>query len=115
MISNASRIIINRASRASRASVARCFSNTDRATDASTSGSLLWSQYEMGPPDPIVGLNEAFARDTFDKKVNVGVGAYRGDNGLPYVLPCVREAEARVMAENLNHEYLGIVSVNISN
>jgi len=62
----------------------------------------------MGPPDPIVGLNEAFARDTFDKKVNVGVGAYRGDNGLPYVLPCVREAEARVMAENLNHEYLGI-------
>lgn len=36
-----------------------------------------WSQYEMGPPDPIVGLNEAFAKDDFASKVNVGVGAYR--------------------------------------
>ena len=36
-----------------------------------------WSQYEMGPPDPIVGLNEAFAADDSTLKVNVGVGAYR--------------------------------------
>jgi len=26
-------------------------------------GSLHWSNYAMGPPDPIVGLNEAFAKD----------------------------------------------------
>jgi|AntRauTorckE5430_2_1112549.scaffolds.fasta_scaffold00209_16 aspartate aminotransferase len=69
-----------------------------------------WKQYEMGPPDPIVGLNEAFALDTAPNKVNVGVGAYRGDNGLPYILPCVREAEQINMANaDLNHEYLGIV------
>ena len=41
--------------------------------------STHWSQYEMGPPDPIVGLNEAFAADDFVSKVNVGVGAYRYD------------------------------------
>ena len=63
----------------------------------------------MGPPDPIVGLNEAFAVDDNPYKVNVGVGAYRTDDGLPYVLPCVREAEAINMnTPSLNHEYLGI-------
>eukprot|EP00553_Chaetoceros_curvisetus_P008533 CAMPEP_0204613136 /NCGR_PEP_ID=MMETSP0717-20131115/1140_1 /ASSEMBLY_ACC=CAM_ASM_000666 /TAXON_ID=230516 /ORGANISM="Chaetoceros curvisetus" /LENGTH=426 /DNA_ID=CAMNT_0051625455 /DNA_START=55 /DNA_END=1335 /DNA_ORIENTATION=- len=68
-----------------------------------------WQQYEMGPPDPIVGLNESFALDASPHKINVGVGAYRGDNGLPYVLPCVQEAEKINMAmPNLNHEYLGI-------
>ena len=69
-----------------------------------------WKQYEMGPSDPIVGLNESFALDSSPTKVNVGVGAYRGDDGLPYILPCVREAEKINMAKaSLNHEYLGIV------
>jgi len=64
----------------------------------------------MGPPDPIVGLNEAYALDDSPMKINVGVGAYRGDNGLPSVLPCVREAEKLIMSDTgLNHEYLGIV------
>jgi aspartate aminotransferase len=64
----------------------------------------------MGPPDPIVGLNEAFALDTSPNKVNVGVGAYRGDDGLPFVLPCVKEAEQiNIQNIGLNHEYLGIV------
>jgi hypothetical protein len=27
------------------------------------------------------GLNDAFNKDTFDKKMNLGVGAYRDDNG----------------------------------
>jgi len=64
----------------------------------------------MGPPDPIVGLNEAFALDTSPNKVNVGVGAYRGDDGLPFVLPCVKEAELiNIQNAGLDHEYLGIV------
>ncbi len=63
----------------------------------------------MGPPDPIVGLNEAYAQDASPHKVNVGVGAYRGDDGLPFVLPCVREAERINMEKTLNHEYLGMV------
>lgn len=41
-------------------------------------------------------------------KVNVGVGAYRCDEGMPFVLPCVRKAEAILQASNLDHEYLGI-------
>lgn len=43
----------------------------------------------MGPPDAILGVTEAFKRDTNPKKINLGVGAYRDDNGKPYVLPTV--------------------------
>jgi len=68
-----------------------------------------WSHYQMAPPDPIVGLNEAFAADNSSSKVNLGVGAYRNDDGLPWVLPCVREAERKIMDGNMNHEYLGMV------
>lgn len=51
----------------------------------------------MAPPDPIIGLNEAYQRDDFPQKVIVGVGAYRDDAGKPYVLPCVRKAEQRLL------------------
>jgi aspartate aminotransferase, mitochondrial len=68
-----------------------------------------WSQYEMAPLDPIIGLTESFQSDTFAQKVNVGVGAYRSDNGKPYVLPCVRKAEQRLLDANLDMEYSGIV------
>ena len=60
-----------------------------------------WASFEMAPPDPIIGLNEAFQKDDYPQKVIVGVGAYRDDQGKPYVLPCVREAEKRIMAANL--------------
>jgi len=46
--------------------------------------------------------------DDFPEKVNVGVGAYRGDDGKPFVLPVVREAEKNIIAEELDHEYSGI-------
>ena len=68
-----------------------------------------WAAYDMAPIDPIIGLNEEFAKDSFPRKVIVGVGAYRDDAGKPYVLPCVREAERRMMDANLDMEYSGIV------
>lgn len=53
--------------------------------------SLNWSNVEMGPPDAILGVTEAFKRDTNPKKINLGVGAYRGDDGKPFVLPSVKK------------------------
>lgn len=47
----------------------------------------------MGPPDPILGVTEAFKRDTNPKKMNLGVGAYRDDQGKPFVLSCVRKVQ----------------------
>ncbi|PUZ60356.1 hypothetical protein GQ55_4G117900 [Panicum hallii var. hallii] len=55
--------------------------------------------------DPILGVTEAFLADPSPDKVNVGVGAYRDDNGRPVVLECVREAERRI-AGSTNMEYL---------
>ncbi len=49
-------------------------------------------------------------KDDFPDKVNVGVGAYRDDNGKPFVLPVVRSAEREINLENVDHEYAGIVS-----
>ena len=53
--------------------------------------SSWWSQVELGPPDPILGVTEAFKRDTNPNKINLGVGAYRDDEGKPYVLPSVKK------------------------
>ena len=41
-----------------------------------------WSQVEMGPPDAILGVTEAFKADKNPNKINLGVGAYRDDKVL---------------------------------
>ena len=41
--------------------------------------SAWFGNVEMGPPDAILGVTEAFKRDTNPKKINLGVGAYRDD------------------------------------
>jgi len=69
----------------------------------------------MGPADPILGLNDAYNKDTFEKKMNLGVGAYRDDNGKPYLLPSVKEAEKRIVESGWNgvqqKEYAGITGI----
>uniref|UniRef100_A0A2K6L947 Aspartate aminotransferase n=1 Tax=Rhinopithecus bieti TaxID=61621 RepID=A0A2K6L947_RHIBE len=72
------------------------------AAAASARASSWWTRVEMGPPDPILGVTEAFKRDTNSKKMNLGVGAYRDDNGKPYVLPIVHKAEAQIAAKNVD-------------
>lgn len=53
--------------------------------------SSWWSHVEMGPPDAILGITEAYKKDPNPKKVNLGAGAYRDDQGKPYVLPVVKK------------------------
>jgi len=64
-----------------------------------------WADIKMGPPDPILGVTEAFKRDENPKKINLGVGAYRDDNGKPYVLTSVRKAEVKIAQASLDKEY----------
>ena len=45
----------------------------------------------QAPEDPLFGLMAAYRRDTFDKKVDLGIGAYRDDNAKPWVLPVVKK------------------------
>jgi len=74
--------------------------------------SASWfSHVELGPPDPILGVSEAFKRDTNPNKINLGVGAYRDDNGKPYPLPSVKKAEQIIYDKKVDHEYAGIAGV----
>ena len=59
----------------------------------------------------ILGLVEAFNKDTNPKKASLSVGAYRDGDGKPWVLPSVKEAERRVVESNLNKEYAGITGL----
>ncbi|KAH9471846.1 hypothetical protein MJO28_002306 [Puccinia striiformis f. sp. tritici] len=67
-----------------------------------------WSSVPAGPPDPILGVTEAFKACTSPLKMNLGVGAYRDQDGKPFVLPSVRQAEAAIVAAKHDKEYLGI-------
>jgi len=52
---------------------------------------------QMAPPDPILNLATRFKSDDFPKKVNLGIGAYRTEEGKPWVLPTVAKAEAKML------------------
>ena len=71
----------------------------------------IWAQVQQGPPDAILGITEAFKKDSNSQKINLGVGAYRDDKGKPYVLPSVKEAEQKVVQQNMDKEYAGITGV----
>ncbi|KAG7193710.1 Aspartate aminotransferase [Scheffersomyces spartinae] len=61
------------------------------------------------PPDPLFGLKARYSKDTRTDKVDLGIGAYRDNNGKPWVLPAVQQAEAKLAkTPGYNHEYLGI-------
>ena len=72
------------------------------------SGNSLWGKIENAPPDPILGLNDAFKKDTDPKKVLLGMGAYRDNDGKPLILGCVKKAEELLLAKGVDHEYAGI-------
>jgi aspartate aminotransferase len=71
----------------------------------------LWSAVLSGPPDPILGVTEAFKADKHPRKINLGVGAYRDENGKPYVLNAVKKAEHLLTAASPDKEYLPITGL----
>ncbi|OLY82835.1 Aspartate aminotransferase, cytoplasmic [Smittium mucronatum] len=61
------------------------------------------------PPDPILNLSTLYKADDFEKKVDLGVGAYRDGEGKPWILPVVSKAENIVINRpGRNHEYLPV-------
>lgn len=72
----------------------------------------VWGKVDAAPPDPILGINEAFKKDSNAKKVLLGVGAYRDDAGKPYILGCVKKATKIIDDKNMDHEYAGIQGID---
>ncbi|KAI9710094.1 MAG: Aspartate aminotransferase, cytoplasmic [Bogoriella megaspora] len=86
----------------------------------------------QAPEDPLFGLMAAYRKDTSDKKVDLGIGAYRGDDAKPWILPVVKKVDldlSRVSVwlgkliwlqadklvhedPDLNHEYLPIAGLS---
>jgi aspartate aminotransferase, mitochondrial len=71
-----------------------------------------WSSLTGAPPDPILGLNEAFNKDTSPKKVLLGMGVYRDNDNKPYILNCIRKAEQIIFEKKMDHEYAGIQGID---
>jgi len=59
----------------------------------------LFANIPEAPADPILNTTKMFNDDKDPRKINLGVGAYRTEDGKPYVLDVVREAEEEVLKE----------------
>lgn len=68
----------------------------------------LFTNIELAPRDPILGLNEAYQADTRTNKINLGVGVYCNDEGRIPLLKAVQKAEAEFVADAAPHGYLPI-------
>lgn len=77
----------------------------------------MFAGVEVGPPVEVFALNQACLKDPNPNKVNLGVGAYRTNEGKPWILPVVKKAEAAIVADgSLNHEYLPVLGMdNVTN
>jgi aspartate aminotransferase len=58
-------------------------------------------------PDPILGLMAAFRADPDARKVDLGVGVYRDEDGNTPVPEAVRRAEAALLARQTTKTYVG--------
>jgi len=68
----------------------------------------IFEQIEIAPPDPIIGLTEAFNADPNPKKVNLGVGVYQDAKGRVPLLDVVRVAGDRWREKEDTKSYLPI-------
>ncbi|CAH0600209.1 unnamed protein product [Chrysodeixis includens] len=67
---------------------------------------------QQGPPIEVFQLNRMFLDDPQPNKINLSIGAYRDDNGKPWVLPVVRKMEKQMADdETLLHEYLPVLGL----
>ena len=60
------------------------------------------------PPDPILGLGDAFQKDPRAGKINLTIGVYRDDAGRTPILKTVKQAEAKLLSDEATKGYLGI-------
>ncbi|KAG0539497.1 hypothetical protein BDA96_03G327900 [Sorghum bicolor] len=75
-------------------------------------GSSVFAALAQAPEDPILGVTVAYNKDPSPVKVNLGVGAYRTEEGKPLVLNVVRRAE-QMLINNPSRvkEYLPITGL----
>ncbi len=68
----------------------------------------MWKNIKAAPADSILGLTEAFTKESNPHKVNLGVGVYQDDNGKTPILNCVKKAEEILLLNENSKSYLPI-------
>jgi aspartate aminotransferase, mitochondrial len=100
-------VVVLAASRATSA-----FSSSSASASSSSTSSSVWKDVVTGPIDPILGIAAAFRECDIPHKINLSVGAYRDENGSPWILPTVLLAEEKILSLQRegkeNKEYLPI-------
>ncbi|PKG73713.1 aromatic amino acid aminotransferase [Shewanella sp. Choline-02u-19] len=76
---------------------------------------MIFSQVELAPADPILGLTDAFKADPREDKVNLGVGIYKDESGKTPILKAVKLAEEKLLATEKTKSYLGMEGVQAYN
>lgn len=72
----------------------------------------MFEHVEIRPADPIIGIVEEFKKDQSAMKVNLSAGTYKDENGKPYILNCVKQAQRLILEKNYDHEYLPIEGIS---
>ncbi|XP_046994780.1 aspartate aminotransferase, cytoplasmic-like [Schistocerca americana] len=67
---------------------------------------------QAAPPVELVKMRIDYMQDTNENKVDLGSGAYKDNEGKPWVLPIVQRIGEKVAADkSLNHEYLMLLGI----
>ncbi|MCC7192132.1 MAG: aspartate/tyrosine/aromatic aminotransferase [Phycisphaeraceae bacterium] len=65
----------------------------------------MFESIDIAPPDSILGITDAFNKDTNPRKINLSVGIYKDAQGKTPILESVKEAERRILANETNKNY----------
>lgn len=65
----------------------------------------MFETIELAPPDPILGITEAFKKDPREGKINLSVGVYKDASGATPVLASVKEAETQLLKDENTKGY----------
>jgi aspartate aminotransferase len=71
----------------------------------------MFETLDLAPPDAILGLSEAFQKDSNPHKINLSVGVFIDDSGKTPILECVKEAERRLLETEHQKTYLSIAGM----
>lgn len=66
----------------------------------------MFEKMTMAPPDPILGLTEAYKKDPNPDKINLGVGVYKDESGKTPIFSSVKKAEAKLLEAEQTKSYL---------
>lgn len=68
----------------------------------------MFEELQMAPPDPILGLTEAFKKDPNPDKINLGVGVYKDESGKTPIFSAVKKAQEEILKTQTSKTYLPI-------